>query len=168
MENLPQQGNDPSANAAAPNDNTTHDEFENVANPMRPGSEEELDHPGQDGRNIRAFGSTDQDGANGVLRMNDQDNSTMEITPEAEKSISGDKALTNTSTVAFTTSGPDDDASADETPAPAAQKEAKEAAAEADGDTNANDSDTNSTDSQAEKEDEVAQTGTDLNFQPAA
>lgn len=166
MENLPQQEKPRPEDAAANRDNSTHDEFENVANPMGPG--DESDNPGQDGRNIRGFGSTDQDSENGVLRMNDQDNSTMEITPEAEKSIADDKALTNTSTVAFTTSGPDDDASADETPAPDAQKEAKEAIADADGDTNANDSDTNSTDSQAEKENEVGQTGTDLNFQPAA
>ena len=132
---------------------------------MRPGSEDESGSPGQDGRNLRAFGSTDQDGANGVLRMNDQDNSTMEITPEAEKSIAGDDALTQTSTVAVTTAGPDDDASADETPVPAAEVEAKAAA---NGDTNANDSDTNEEKSEAQKDSDIAQTGTSLDFEPAA
>ncbi|MBC8151548.1 MAG: hypothetical protein H7Z72_01420 [Bacteroidetes bacterium] len=164
MENLPQPEKQRPEDAAANRDNSTHDEFENVANPLGPGSES--DDPGQDGRNIRAFGSTDQDGANGVLRMNDQDNSTMEVTPEAEKSIVGSTEQTNTSTVTLTTAGPDDDASADETPVPDAQKEAKKAAA--DGDTDANDSDTNASVSQQKKEDDVAQTGTSLDFQPAA
>ena len=121
--------------------------------------------PGQDGRNLRAFGSTDQDGANGVLRMNDQDNSTMEITPEAEKSIPGDDALTQTSTVSVTTAGPDDDASADETPVPTAERAAKAAA---NGDTDANDSDTNEEESEADKDNEIARTGTSLDFEPAA
>ncbi len=164
MENLPQQ-EDKQPRDAENRDNSTHDEFENVANPMRPGSEDESGHPGQDGRNLRAFGSTDQDGANGVLRLHDQDNSTMEITPEAEKSISGDKALTNTSTVAVTTAGPDDDASADETPVPTAERAAKAAV---NGDTDANDSDTNEEESEAEKDNEIAQTGTSLDFEPAA
>lgn len=163
MENLPPL-KELAKDAAVDRDNSTHDEFENVANPLRPGSEEELDHPGQDGRNLRALGSTDQDGANGVLRMNDQDNSTMEITPEAEKSIADDKTLTQTSTVAFTTSGPDDDASADETPAPTAQKEAKKAAGGDDED--AGNPDTNSADSQQQKEADIAETGTSLNNEP--
>ena len=150
--------------AAAGSDNSINDEFSNIANPMRPGAEDESDAPGQDGRNLRAFGSTDQDGANGVLRMNDQDNSTMEVTPEAEKSMAEDKTSTQTSTVAVTTAGPDDDASADETPVPAAEVEAKAAA---DGDTDANDSDTNSTESEQQKDTDIAQTGTSLNNEPA-
>lgn len=164
MENLPPQ-KELAKDAAVDRDNSTNDQFDNVANPMRPGSEDESDAPGQDGRNLRAFGSTDQDGANGVLRMNDQDNSTMEVTPEADKSITDDKTLTNTSTVAFTTAGPDDDASADETPVPEAEVAAKAAA---NGDTDANASDTNEEESEPAKDAEIARTGTSLDFEPAS
>lgn len=159
MENLPPP-EESSAEAAVDRDNSTHDQFENVANPLRPGAEDEAGKPGQDGRNLRAFGSTDQDGANGVLRMNDQDNSTMEVTPEAEKSVVGSDQQTNTSTVSVTTAGPDDDASADETPVPAAEKEAKEAVA------TGKTADDAKPESDEETDDSIAQTGTDLNFKP--
>lgn len=143
-------------------DNSTHDEFENVANPIRPGSEDASGEPGQNGRNLRALGSTDQDSANGLLRMHDQDSSTMEVTPEAEKSIVNPNEATLTATVAVTTAGPDDDASADETPVPAAEKAAKEAVRN--GQTNDG---IKRPDQQPDPAQALDQIGTDLNFEPA-
>ncbi len=74
----------------ATRDTSKHDEYENVANPQAPGSESNdpgLDGPGQDGRNLRALGSTDMDSQHGLLRQGDQDDSTMQVTPEAEASM---------------------------------------------------------------------------------
>ncbi len=174
MENLPQQEKERPEDAASGRDNSTNDEFMNVANPMAPGSESTSDDPGQDGRNIRPLGGMDQDSENGVLRMNDMDNSTMEVTPEAIENAPEDKTLTQTSTVSVTTAGPDDDASADETPVPTAELAAKEAADGperanlTDGDeTDANDSATNSTDSQEKQDHDIGETGTSLSNQPA-
>jgi hypothetical protein len=107
---------------------------------------------GQDGRNNRGIGSTDMDGKNGILRMGDQDNSTMEVPEEALNSAAASESKTNTSTVDVTTSGPDDYASADEVDTPQAEKAAKEQDQE----------DTK----QEERQEDVAETGTDLNNQP--
>jgi hypothetical protein len=124
---------------------------------------------GQDGRNNRAMGSQDMDGQNGILRMNDQDNSTMEVTDEAQASIAASAAQTGTSTVgvttSVTTSGPDDYASADEVGVPNAQQEAK---ASLDGDNSDDDllPDNEGDEPEAADQEEVAETGTDINHQP--
>lgn len=57
----------------------------------------------QDGRNERAIGSTDMDGANGILRMGDQSNSTMEVTPEGARAAAESGAKTATAMVDVTT-----------------------------------------------------------------
>ena len=124
-----------------------------------------LDSPqvrgGQDGRNNRGFGGIDMDSKNGVLRMNDMDNSTMEVTDEGASNAGGDKTLTNTSTVDVTTHGPDDYASAGEVGVPNAQQAAKRQ----------NDDDDNveagTETSQEQREEEIGETGTDLSNQPS-
>ncbi len=124
-----------------------------------------LDSPqvrgGQDGRNNRGFGGIDMDSKNGVLRMNDMDDSTMEVTEEGAKNAAGDKTLTNTATVDVTTSGPDDYGSADQVGVPNAQKAAKRQ-------DDADDSvEADTHDSQEERDAEIAETGTDLGNQPS-
>lgn len=114
---------------------------------------------GQDGRNDRAMGSTDMDSKNGVLRMGDMDNSTMEVTQEGmNTAASGDK--TNTAMVDVTTHGPDDYGSADRVGVPNAQKAAKAQNDDQDTDSDNDDS------AQQANEHEVAETGTDLNNEP--
>ena len=74
----------------ATRDTSKHDEYENVANPLAPGPESAdsgQSSPGQDGRNLRGLGSTDMDSEHGLLRQGDQDDSTMQVTPEAEASL---------------------------------------------------------------------------------
>ncbi|GAB3887921.1 hypothetical protein [Spirosoma agri] len=110
---------------------------------------------GQDGRNNRGIGSTDMDGKNGILRMGDQDNSTMEVTEAGEESAVGDQ--TKTSTVDVTTQGPDDYASADQVGVPSAQEEAKK---------QDDLEEEEVADSEPESEEDIAQTGTDLNNKP--
>ncbi|AQG78083.1 hypothetical protein [Spirosoma montaniterrae] len=136
-------------------DNKNRDSLEDSAN----GLDSLQVRGGQDGRNNRGIGSTDMDSKNGVLRMGDQDNSTMEVTEQAKESIAG-SATTNTSTVDVTTAGPDDYASANQVGVPNAQQAAK---AEDD----ENDADSDDRDSvQEDREEDVAETGTDLNNQP--
>lgn len=119
---------------------------------------------GQDGRNIRGFGGIDMDSKNGVLRMGDMDNSTMEVTDEALDQAAASSGNTNTTTTDVTTAGPDDYASADTVGVPNAQKEAKESAQE-DDDNEPNKAD-NSSQSQLETEHDVAETGTSIDHQP--
>lgn len=107
---------------------------------------------GQDGRNNRGIGSTDMDGKNGILRMGDRDNSTMEVPEESLNNAVASESKTNTATVDVTTSGPDDYASADEVGTPDAEKEAKEQ--------------DQVKDTQQEQHDDIAETGTDLNNKP--
>ncbi|GAB3042949.1 hypothetical protein [Spirosoma pulveris] len=133
-------------------DNKNTFEQENSAN----GLDSEQVRGGQDGRNIRGMGSTDMDSKNGVLRMGDITNSTMEVTEEGMESAVADSAKTNTAMVDVTTEGPDDYASADQTPIPKAQQAAKEQ----DDDRQSGDDD------QQQREEEVAETGTDLNNKP--
>ncbi|SOD98697.1 hypothetical protein [Spirosoma fluviale] len=133
-------------------DNKNTFEQENSAN----GLDSEQVRGGQDGRNIRGMGSTDMDSKNGVLRMGDITNSTMEVTEEGMESAVADGAKTNTAMVDVTTEGPDDYASADQVPTPKAQEEAKDQ----------NDGRQSDEDEQQEREEDVAETGTDLNNQP--
>lgn len=136
-------------------DNKNREDQENSAN----GLDSLQVRGGQDGRNNRGIGSTDMDSKNGVLRMGDMDNSTMEVTDEGRQSAISDVGKsTNTAMVDVTTSGPDDDGSADEVPIPDAQKAAK---AQNDGPT---DEMTNQDD--ADRDQEIAETGTDLNNKP--
>lgn len=114
---------------------------------------------GQDGRNNRGFGNTDMDSKNGVLRMNDMDDSTMEVTDEAQESIAGSADKTNTATADVTTAGPDDYASADQVGVPNAEKTAKEQDEDAD-------ESVPTGQEQQKREDEIAETGTDLSNQP--
>ncbi|GAB3717590.1 hypothetical protein GCM10027592_59790 [Spirosoma flavus] len=136
-------------------DNRNNYEQENSAN----GLDSEQVRGGQDGRNDRAIGSTDMDSQNGVLRMGDMSNSSLEITEEGLNSAAADAPKSNTSMVDVTTHGPDDYASNDEVPAPEAQKEAKKQ-----GDST-KDSD-KSDQAQKEREDDIAETGTDLKNKP--
>lgn len=96
------------------------------------------------------------DGKNGILRMGDQDNSTMEVTEAGEESAVGNQGQTNTSTVDVTTGGPDDYASADQVGVPNAQEEAKKQ----------DDTEKEESDKKQESEEDIAQTGTDLNNKP--
>ncbi|WP_080057004.1 hypothetical protein [Spirosoma aerolatum] len=114
---------------------------------------------GQDGRNDRAIGSTDMDSKNGVLRMGDMSNSTMELTEEGKNAAAADDAKTNTAMVDVTTHGPDDYASDNEVPNPKAQEAAK----------NQNDPKESELDeeTQLDHEASLAETGTDLNNKPA-
>lgn len=110
---------------------------------------------GQDGRNNRGIGSTDMDSKNGVLRMGDMSNSTMEVTQEGLDSAVAGESKTNTATVDVTTHGPDDYGSADQVETPEAQKAAKE-----------QNEDKSSEETTQEEHDDVAETGTDLNNKP--
>lgn len=136
-------------------DNRNRYSQENSAN----GLDSEQVRGGQDGRNDRAIGSTDMDSKNGVLRMGDMSNSTMELTEEGKNAAAADEVKTNTAMVDVTTHGPDDYASDDEVPAPKAQDAAKHQndpkESEADEET------------QSEHEASLAETGTDLNNKPA-
>ncbi len=58
---------------------------------------------GQNGRNIRGMGSQDMDSANGVLRFNDQDDTTMHVTEAAKNSAAASSAQTDTSLTGTTT-----------------------------------------------------------------
>lgn len=142
-------------------DNKNRDVIENSAN----GLDSVQVRGGQDGRNNRGFGGIDMDSKNGVIRMNDMDNSTMEVTEEGAKNAAGDKTLTQTAMVSVTTHGPDDYASADQVGVPNAQKAAKAQNQSDDDDSTDMDPDDRD-DSQADREEDVAETGTDLNNQP--
>lgn len=113
---------------------------------------------GQDGRNNRGIGSTDMDSKNGVLRMGDTSNSTMEVTPEGLDSAVASESKTNTAMVDVTTHGPDDYGSADKVGVPKAQEAAKKQ----------NDDEEADRDDKAQKEhdQDMAETGTDLNNKP--
>lgn len=116
---------------------------------------------GQDGRNNRGFGGIDMDSKNGVIRMHDTDNSTMEVTDEGASNAAGDKTLTKTAMVDVTTSGPDDYASADQVGVPNAQQAAKR---------QNDDDDTveaGTENTQEQRDEDIAETGTDLTNQPS-
>lgn len=132
-------------------DNKHRPEQENSAN----GLDSLQVRGGQDGRNDRGIASTDMDSENGLLRMGDRDNSTMEVTKEGLNSAVSDEAKTNTAMVDVTTAGPDDYASADEVPVPNAQKAAKHQ-------NNA----PNRDELESERDEEIAETGTDLDNKP--
>ncbi|MBD2702248.1 hypothetical protein IC229_16465 [Spirosoma sp. BT702] len=136
-------------------DNRNRYEQENSAN----GLDSEQVRGGQDGRNDRAIGSTDMDSKNGILRMGDTSNSTLEVTQEGLDAAVADSKTSNTSMVDVTTHGPDDYASNDEVSAPEAQKEAKEQ--------NSTTSKSEKSDqAQKEREEDIAETGTDLKNKP--
>ena len=118
------------------------------------GLDSETIRGGQDGRNNRGMGSQDMDSKNGVLRMGDMDNSTMEVTEEAVSNAAASEGKTNTSTTSVTTAGPDDYASDPEVKTPDAQKEAKEAA------------DSETDEEQTKEDNDIAHTGTSLDNQP--
>lgn len=142
-------------------DNLHRDEIEDSANGL-----DSVDvRGGQDGRNNRGFGGIDMDSKNGVLRLGDMDNSSMEVTDEGASNAAASQAQTSTSTVSVTTAGPDDYASDAQVSVPNAQEEAKKQ----DGDvgTEANDSDTNAAVSQEQENEDIAQTGTSIDHQPS-
>jgi len=135
-------------------DNKNQYEQENSAN----GTDSQQVRGGQDGRNERAIGSTDMDGKNGILRMGDTSNSTLEVTEEGLNAAVADGKKTNTAMVDVTTSGPDDYGSAGQVGTPEAQEAAKKQ-------NDPKKTDKNDEDQQA-REDDVAETGTDLNNKP--
>lgn len=137
-------------------DNKNNYEQENSAN----GLDSMEVRGGQDGRNNRGIGSTDMDTQNGVLRLGDQDDTTMQVTDEAISNAAASEGKTNTATVDVTTAGPDDYASASTVGVPNAQKAAKDQDNTDQQETGLNDEE------QAEREEDVAETGTDLNNQP--
>lgn len=143
-------------------DNKHTEILENSAN----GLDSEMVVGGQNGRNIRAIGSTDMDSENGVLRMGDQDNSTMEVTEKGLESGVADGSKTNTSSVAVTTSGPDDYASADVVGVPNAQRAAKEHTDEDSTEETGNEEPDAQEPTQEEEEEEIAETGTSIGHKP--
>ncbi|QMW00148.1 hypothetical protein [Spirosoma foliorum] len=147
-------GSDDTDADRAYSDNRNRADQENSAN----GLDSQQVRGGQDGRNERAIGSTDMDSKNGVLRMGDNANSTLELTEEGLNSAVADEAKTNTAMVDVTTHGPDDYASANEVPVPKAERAAKE---------QNSDKKTSDEETQKEREADVAETGTDLNNKPA-
>jgi glutamate synthase domain-containing protein 1 len=119
---------------------------------------------GQDGRNNRGFGGIDMDSRNGVLRMGDMDESTMQVTEEGANNAAGDKTLTKTSVVDISSetavrSSSINDWSTLNKRVPNAQQEANE-------EDNADEEETSTDDDQTAREEDVAETGTDLNNQP--
>lgn len=148
-------------------DNTNPDAraADNLHTPLQEDSANGLDSQnvrgGQDGRNNRGIGSTDMDSKNGVLRLGDQDNSTMEVTEEGAANAAASANKTNTSTVSVTTAGPDDYASDPEVGVPNAQEEAKKQ----DSDDVPEEADEAAANSDDENED-IAETGTSLTHQP--
>jgi len=152
-------GTDGSDQDRANIDNKHRESEENSAN----GLDSETVRGGQDGRNNRGIGSTDMDSENGLLRLNDQDDSKMQVTEAGAESATSGADRTSTSTVDVTTSGPDDYASADEVGTPDAQQDAKDSA-DADGQ---GDSDNKQPTGNDEADDEqISQIGTDLSNQP--
>lgn len=149
------RGSDDTEPDARTKDNLNTNLQENSAN----GLDSEDVRGGQDGRNNRGMGSQDMDSKNGVLRMGDMDDSTMEVTEAAVTTAAASES--KTSTVSVTTAGPDDYASDAEVKIPNAQKEAKEAAESVD-----EESDTNSAASQEKEDRDIAETGTSLDNQP--
>lgn len=149
------RGSDDTEPDARAKDNLNTNLQENSAN----GLDSEDVRGGQDGRNNRGMGSQDMDSKNGVLRMGDMDDSTMEVTEAAVTTAAASES--KTSTVSVTTAGPDDYASDAEVKIPNAQKEAKEAAESVD-----EESDTNSAASQEKEDRDIAETGTSLDNQP--
>lgn len=143
-------------------DNKNRDVIENSAN----GLDSVQVRGGQDGRNNRGLGGIDMDSKNGVLRMGDTDDSTMQVTEEGANNAAADKTLTKTSVVDVTAetsgrTGFDDDALTSNVGVPNAQQLANEQ-------DNADEQETSTDDEeQAEREEDVAETGTDLNNQPA-
>lgn len=141
-------------------DNKNRPEVEDSAN----GLDSEQIRGGQDGRNMRPFGGIDMDGKNGVLRMGDMDESTMQVTEEGANNAAGDKTLTKTAVVDMATetavrSGSTNDGSTANVSVPNAQQEAN-------GQDNADEEETSTDDDQTSREEDVAETGTDLNNQP--
>jgi hypothetical protein len=115
---------------------------------------------GQDGRNNRGMGSQDMDSANGVLRFNDQDDTTMQVTEAAKTSIAASDAQTNTGPAAVTTAGQEPGRPT----VPNAQRSASQK--EDTDETPRTDEADEPSDESDEKE--MARTGTNLDFQPAA
>jgi hypothetical protein len=141
-------------------DNKNRPEVEDSAN----GLDSEQIRGGQDGRNMRPFGGIDMDGKNGVLRMGDMDESTMQVTEEGANNAAGDKTLTKTAVVDMAPetgvrSGSTNDGSTANRRVPNAQQEANEQ-------DNADEEETSTDDDQTSREEDVAETGTDLNNQP--
>ncbi|GAB4029877.1 hypothetical protein [Spirosoma jeollabukense] len=135
-------------------DNRNQYEQEDSAN----GTDSQQIRGGQDGRNERGMASTDMDSKNGILRMKDNSNSTLEVTEEGMNAAVADGQKSNTAMVDVTTSGPDDYGSADQVGTPKAQEAAKKQ-------NDPEKTDKNDT-TQQEREEDVAETGTDLNNQP--
>lgn len=152
-------GTDGSDQDRASIDNKHRASEENSAN----GLDSETIRGGQDGRNNRGIGSTDMDSENGLLRLNDQDDSEMQVTEAGAESATSGADRTSTSTVDVTTSGPDDYASADEVGTPDAQKDAKE---DADADGQGAPDNKQPTGNDEADEEQISQTGTDLGNQP--
>lgn len=113
---------------------------------------------GQDGRNDRGIGSMDMDSKNGVLRMGDMGNSTMEVTEEGLKNAAADDPQkTRTSTV---------DAPDQQEPRP---DEVEEETPNAKQETRQQSDDPENPDSSANKETEdeqIARTGTSIEHKP--
>ena len=140
-------------------DNKNREEIENSAN----GLDSVQVRGGQDGRNIRGIGSTDMDSKNGVLRMGDMDNSTMEVTEEGKNTAAADGAhQSKTSTIDAVPEsevnqenhGPD--AIDEEIDKPSAKKETRQQA----------DNESNSSVSNEDEDQEIGRTGTSMDHKP--
>jgi hypothetical protein len=142
-------------------DDKDPDALENSAN----GLDSTEESGGQQGRNIRGIGSTDMDSQNGVLRLGDQDDSTMQVTPEGAEAAAASAPKTNTATVNLPTAAdsgsPSDYLSAPVVNVPNAQEEAKKQ----EDDTDQEDPDDSGT-SETEESEDIAETGTSIDHQP--
>ena len=150
---------DDSANVNQEPDNLNRPEQENSAN----GLDSTEVTGGENGRNIRGMGSQDMDSANGLLRLNDTEDGAMDVPDEAIANAAASEGQTKT--------GPVGAAAYTLVPTvnvPNAQQAAKKHD-EADQEANTGDSDSNTDEAvtQEEKEEDIAETGTSINHQPA-
>ena len=150
---------DDSENISQEPDNLHREEQENSAN----GLDSTEVTGGQNGRNVRGMGSQDMDSANGLLRLNDTDDGAMDVPDEAIANAAASEGQTKTSPVG----------AANYVPAPAVAvpnaQQATKKQDEADQETKPGNSDSNTDEAvtQEEKEEDIAQTGTSVDHQPA-
>lgn len=140
-------------------DNKNRAELENSAN----GLDSVQVRGGQDGRNIRGIGSTDMDSKNGLLRMGDMDNSTMEVTEEGINTAAADSAHQSKTSTVDAVPQPEvsqdthrPDAVDEEVDKPNAKKETRQQV----------DTESDSSISNEDEDHEIGRTGTSIDHKP--
>ncbi|MBC3784051.1 hypothetical protein [Spirosoma utsteinense] len=142
-------------------DNKNRPEVEESAN----GLDSVQIRSGQDGRNIRGIGGMDMDSKNGVLRMGDMDDTTMDVTEEGISNAGSDKTLTKTAMIDV--NGTSDTVETHEYSSVTSVEVPNAQMAPEEEDDNADEEETSTDEEQTEREEDVAETGTDLNNQPS-